>query len=43
MVKAIKLEPPYEKNGNGTPIVGNIPISMAIFTKKCMNKNPATE
>ena len=38
MVNAHKLEPPYEKKGRGTPIVGNNLISMAIFTKKCVNR-----
>lgn len=33
-----KLEPPYEKKGSGTPIVGKSLISIAIFTKKCVNK-----
>lgn len=42
-VKAIKLEPPYEKKGNGTPIVGKIPISMETFTAKCVNKMAATQ
>ena len=42
-VKAIKLDPPYEKNGNGTPMVGKIPISMDTFTKKCINKMAATQ
>ena len=34
MVNPQSPEPPYEKNGNGTPIVGKIPTTMAIFTKK---------
>jgi hypothetical protein len=34
MVNAHKLDPPYEKKGSGTPIVGNNFINMAIFTKK---------
>jgi hypothetical protein len=38
IVNAHKLEPPYEKKGSGTPIVGNNLINMAIFTKKCVNK-----
>ena len=42
-VNAIKLDPPYEKNGNGTPIVGKIPISIDTFTKKCINKMAATQ
>lgn len=41
-VKEIKLDPPYEKNGKGTPIVGNIPIIIAMLTAKCMNKIAAT-
>jgi hypothetical protein len=36
-------EPPYEKNGKGTPIVGKIPATIAIFTKKCINKIAATQ
>lgn len=43
MVKAHKLEPPYEKKGSGTPIVGNSLISIAMFTKKCVNKYVATQ
>ena len=27
-------DPPYEKKGKGTPMVGKIPMTMAIFTKK---------
>jgi hypothetical protein len=27
-------EPPYEKKGSGTPMVGNIPSTIAILTKK---------
>lgn len=42
-VKAIKLDPPYEKKGNGTPMVGKIPINMEMLTKKCMNKMAATQ
>jgi len=34
IVNAHKLEPPYEKKGKGTPMVGNNLISIAIFTKK---------
>lgn len=43
MVKPQSPEPPYEKNGSGTPIVGNIPSTMAIFTKKCINRTAATQ
>ena len=43
MVNAHKLDPPYEKKGSGTPIVGNNLINMAIFTKKCVNKYVATQ
>lgn len=43
MVKPHKPEPPYEKKGNGTPMVGNTPTTMAILTKKCMNKIAATQ
>ncbi len=43
MVKAHKLDPPYEKKGSGTPIVGNNFINIAIFTKKCVNKYVATQ
>lgn len=43
MVNAHKLEPPYEKKGSGTPIVGNKRINIAIFTKKWVNKYVATQ
>jgi hypothetical protein len=43
MVKPQSPEPPYEKKGRGTPIVGNIPITIAIFTKKCIKRIPATQ
>lgn len=34
IVNAHKLEPPYEKNGSGTPMVGNNLINIVMFTKK---------
>jgi hypothetical protein len=43
MVKPQSPEPPYEKKGNGTPIVGKIPKTIAMFTKKWMNKIAATQ
>ncbi len=43
MVKPQSPEPPYEKNGSGTPMVGNIPATMAILTKKCINRTEATQ
>ena len=36
-------EPQYEKKGNGTPMVGKTPITIAIFTKKWVNRIPATQ
>jgi hypothetical protein len=42
IVKPQRPEPPYEKNGKGTPMVGNIPATMAMFIKKWINKMPAT-
>ena len=36
-------EPPYEKKGSGTPMVGKTPTTIAMFTKKCINSMPATE
>jgi hypothetical protein len=39
---AQRLEPPYDKKGNGTPMVGNSFISIKIFTAKCVNKIEAT-
>ena len=43
MVKPQSPEPPYEKKGTGTPIVGKIPATIAIFTKKWINNIPATQ
>jgi len=43
MLKAKRLEPPYEKKGSGTPIVGKSRISIEIFTIKWANKNVATQ
>ena len=43
MVKPHSPDPPYEKKGNGTPIVGKIPNTIAILTKKWMNKILATQ
>ena len=43
MEKDHKLEPPYEKKGSGTPIVGNNFISIEMFTKKCVNRIVATQ
>ena len=43
MVNPHKPEPPYEKKGKGIPIVGKIPATIAIFTKKWRNKIAATE
>lgn len=38
MVNDHKLEPPYEKKGSGTPMVGNNLTNIPVFTAKCMNK-----
>ena len=38
-----KLEPPYEKKGNGTPMVGNNFISIVMFTKKWVKRIVATQ
>ena len=43
MVKPQSPEPPYEKKGNGTPMVGKTPKTIAIFTKKWRNKTAATQ
>ena len=43
IVNPHKPDPPYEKKGKGTPIVGKIPTTIAILTKKWMNKIPATQ
>jgi len=43
ILKAKRLEPPYEKKGKGTPIVGNSLMSIVIFTKKCANRKVATQ
>ena len=42
-VNAIKLDPPYEKNGRGTPMVGNSPISIVILKAKWMNRKQITQ
>jgi len=42
IVKPQSPEPPYEKKGNGTPMVGKTPKTIAIFTKEWMNKMAAT-
>lgn len=43
MVNPHRPEPPYEKKGRGTPIVGNIPVTIAMFTKKWMNNMAAVQ
>jgi hypothetical protein len=35
--------PELHKRKKVTPIVGKIPITIAMFTKKCVNKIPATQ
>jgi hypothetical protein len=42
IVNAHKLEPPYERKGSGTPIVGKIPTTIDMFTAKWVNKTEAT-
>ena len=34
----ISIVPPYDINGRGAPTTGIIPVTIAIFIKKCKNK-----
>jgi hypothetical protein len=42
IVNPHKPDPMGKKNGSGTPIVGKTPITIAMFTKKWVNKIPTT-